>query len=261
MPYISNNGLHLHYESYGKGLPLLLIHGLGSSSKDWELQIADFSRHYQVITVDLRGHGQSDKPPGPYNVSMFVDDIIYLLKSLELPSAHVVGISLGGMVALQLAVNAPEIVRSLVVVNSCPAVIPRTIVDQIKLWVRIALIQTIGIRNTTFIISKKLFPKPEQSLLRKTLIERWSTNDKRAYLHSYRSIMGWSVLDRLDAINCPTLIISGDRDYIPMNIKRECVSQIKNAELQVISDSGHATPVDQPAQFNKVLIEFLLKQS
>src|SRR6266545_4358239 len=96
MPKVQCNDINLYYEVNGKGQPLLFIHGLGSSARDWESQVQEFSRTYQVITFDLRGHGQSDKPAGPYTMSMFASDAAALLKRLGIESANVVGLSLGG---------------------------------------------------------------------------------------------------------------------------------------------------------------------
>jgi 3-oxoadipate enol-lactonase len=109
--------------------------------------------------------------------------------------------------------------------------------------------------------SKILFPKPEQKVLRKAAIERIGSNDKRAYMSAIRSIIGWSAMDKLHEIKCPTLVISGDGDYIPVSLKTEYVSKIPNAELTIIEDSLHATPIDQPEKFNQVLLEFLARQS
>ena len=99
MPLKPVNNINMYYEVLGHGEPLLFIHGLGSSTRDWENQIDFFSKNYQVILVDVRGHGQTDKPPGSYSISMFANDIAGLLDQLELPSVHVVGISMGGMIA------------------------------------------------------------------------------------------------------------------------------------------------------------------
>ena len=74
MPTLQSNKINLYYEVTGEGQPLLFSHGLGSSARDWELQVGEFSKNYQVITIDLRGHGRSDKPAGPYSMSMFAAD-------------------------------------------------------------------------------------------------------------------------------------------------------------------------------------------
>lgn len=82
MPKIQSNGINLYYEIHGEGQPLLLIHGLGSSARDWEMQVDEFAKSFRVITLDLRGHGQSDQPRGPYSLSMFAADTVGLLKGL-----------------------------------------------------------------------------------------------------------------------------------------------------------------------------------
>ena len=107
MPYFDNDGCQLHYEDYGHGTPLLLVHGLGSSTRDWEYQIPALSPHYRVIALDVRGHGRSDKPREAYRIADFADDVAALIEHLQLPSVHLVGISMGGMIGFQLGVD-PE---------------------------------------------------------------------------------------------------------------------------------------------------------
>jgi len=125
MHLIDCDGVNLYYEEQGSGPPLLFIHGLGSSARDWDQQIPEFSsRGYRVIAFDLRGHGQSDKPPGPYTLPLFAADTAALLERLGVDPAnpaHVVGVSLGGGVAFQLAIDRPALVKTLTIVNSAPA--------------------------------------------------------------------------------------------------------------------------------------------
>ena len=105
MPYQFANGIRLRYETWGVGsTPLVLIHGLGSSADDWFLQLPAFAPHYLCVAVDLRGHGLSDKPAGRYSVGLFAADVAALLRELDLVPAHILGLSLGGMVAQQLAI-------------------------------------------------------------------------------------------------------------------------------------------------------------
>src|SRR5262245_51159666 len=91
MPTARANTIQLYYEMDGTGQPLVFIHGLGSSTRDWEAQVPEFSTSFQVITFDLRGHGQSDKPAGPYHMTMFSADLLALLQRLGIGAAHVVG--------------------------------------------------------------------------------------------------------------------------------------------------------------------------
>jgi 3-oxoadipate enol-lactonase len=261
MPKLPINNIEIYYEVTGQGTPLLLIHGLGSCSQDWQLQIPLFSQYYKVIAPDLRGHGQSDKPREQYNVELTTSDIAELLKSLGDFPAHVVGLSLGGIIAFHLAINKSELVRSLVVINSYPDAVLRTFRHKLWYWQRSLIARLLGMNTLAQIRSKILFPKPEQKVLRKAAVERIGSNDKRAYMSAIRSIIGWSAMDKLHEIKCPTLVISGDGDYIPVSLKTEYVSKIPNAELIVIEDSLHATPIDQPEKFNQVLLEFLARQS
>jgi 3-oxoadipate enol-lactonase len=109
MPRIRVHDIELYYEDVGQGPVLLLIHGLGSSIRDWEKQIVDLSQHFRVIMFDVRGHGRSDKPPGPYSIPLFATDTAELLKSLGIGSAHVVGISMGGMITLPFFLYLPYV--------------------------------------------------------------------------------------------------------------------------------------------------------
>ena len=106
----------------------------------------------------------------------------------------------------------------------------------------------------------RLFPKAAQGELRRVFVERWAENDKRAYYDAMRGLVGWSVADRLGNVHCPTLVIAADEDYTPVSLKRAYVAQMPRAELVVIEDSRHATPVERPEQFNQALMAFLSRQ-
>ena len=257
MPKIQSNGINLYYEIHGEGQPLLFIHGLGSSARDWELQVDEFAKSYRVITFDLRGHGQSDKPAGPYSMSMFAADVTGLLRGLGIDAPHVVGLSLGGGVAFQMAVDASLPIKSLIIVNSTPELIVRTFKERMMVWQRIAIVKLLGMRKMGEVLSKRLFIKPEQENIRQVFADRWAENDQRAYLNAMRALVGWSVSARVGSIRVPTLVIAADQDYSPLAAKQEYTAKIPNARLEVISDSRHATPVERPQEFNLVLQKFL----
>jgi 3-oxoadipate enol-lactonase len=261
MSTILVNNINLYYEVNGTGQPLLFIHGLGSSTRDWELQVQEFSRSYQVITFDLRGHGQSDKPAGPYSMSMFASDTAGLLKTLGIESANVVGLSLGGGIAFQLTADSPALLKTMVIVNSAPEMVVRTFKDKLGVWQRFAIVRLLGLRRMGEVLSKRLFPKAEHASLQTTFVERWAENDPRAYQNAMRAMIGWSVTDRLGLIKCPTLVISADQDYTPVALKDEYTKLIPDAQLVVIPDSHHATPVEQPEKFNAALMDFLVKHT
>jgi pimeloyl-ACP methyl ester carboxylesterase len=247
----------MYHEKTGQGLPLVFIHGLGSSTRDWEYQVDDFSPSYEAITFDLRGHGQSDKPEGPYTIPMFAADTAALLKELGVESAHVVGVSLGGAVALQLALDHPEMVKTLTVVNSAPAMYGSA--EQIKQEVdrRVAIVQQVGMRAMGEALAPNLFPAPDQAGLRRTFVERWAENDPRAYIDATRSVAEWNVLDQVASIQCPTLVIASEYDYSPVEVKESYAKLMPDAQLIVIRDAHHGVPMEKPAEFNAVLSAFL----
>lgn len=257
MPYFDNDGCQLHYEDYGHGTPVLLIHGLGSSTLDWEFQIPVLSAHYRVLALDVRGHGRSDKPRERYRMVDFADDVAALIEHLQLPPVHLVGISMGGMIGFQLGVDQPHLLRSLTIVNSAPEVKAHNLRERLEIAKRWLLARLLPLETLAKALGKLLFPRPEQAELRHKVEQRWPRNDKRAYLASLDAIIGWGVRERLQRITCPTLVISADRDYTPIEHKQAYVTELPDARLQVIDNSRHATPLDQPQRFNTVLLDFL----
>lgn len=257
MTMFSGDVIRLHYLDRGQGEPVLLLHGLGSRAEDWQLQIPVLAQRYWVIAPDLRGHGASPKPAGPYSMPLLAADVLALLDRLGLDSVHLIGLSMGGMVGFQLAIDRPEAIRSLVVVNSTPDLIPRTLAQQLQAWQRLWLARLAPPRQTGRFLAKRLFPKREQGPLRERLVTQWAENDHAAYVAAMEACIGWSVLADVGRICCPVLIVSGDRDYLPLEAKRSYATMIPGARLAIVEDSGHATPMDQPARFNELVLAFL----
>jgi pimeloyl-ACP methyl ester carboxylesterase len=257
MPVCRIQDVDLYYETAGDGPPVLLLHGLGSSSRDWENQIPELARTHRVIACDMRGHGRSEKPPGPYSVRQFAADAVRLLETLDAAPAHVVGLSMGGMIAFQMAVDTPEAVRSLIIANSGPEMILRTFRQRLLIRSRFAVVRLFGMAALGRMIAKPVFPKPEQAALRQTFEDRLAENDPRAYLDSLRALIGWSVADRIGGIRCPVLVIGSDQDYTPVEWKREYTKRIPGARLAVLEDSRHIAPIDRKQEFNHLLTDFL----
>ena len=261
MPKTTVNNVELFFETSGSGETVLLIHGLGSSARDWEMQVPAFAKRYRTVAFDLRGHGQSQKPKGPYSMSLFAKDTAELIKSLGVGSVHVVGISLGGMIAFQLAVDSPELIKSMVIVNSGPELVVRTLKERWQVFMRFAIVRLMGMRKMGEVLSKRLFPKDGQENLRQIFVARWAENDIRAYLDTMRAIVGWSVADKIQNIKMPILIVAADNDYTPVSAKEAYLPSLGNAELVVIEDSRHAVPVEKPEEFNRIVLEFLSKNT
>lgn len=257
MPVVNLGKIEIYYEIHGQGDPLLLIHGLGSSSQDWEMQLPEFSRHFQVISIDLRGHGSSGKPPGPYGIPLFAEDTARLLSGLGLKSAHILGISLGGMVAFQLALDHPEMVGSLVIVNSVPELIAHNFKDRIDYWKRLLIVRLFGLEKMGQVLAERFFTEPEQAVLREIFVQHWAENHKPSYLASLKAAFGWSVLGRLGEIQAPTLVIGADGDYFSNAEKERYTRLIPNAELVIVENSRHALPAEKPNEFNHLVLSFL----
>jgi 3-oxoadipate enol-lactonase len=255
MPTLRLDDFDLYYETSGSGTPLLFIHGLGSSARDWTPQTTAFAKDCFVIAVDLRGHGRSGDPPGPYRIADFAHDITRLLDHLGCGPVHVVGVSLGGGIGFQLAVDAPQRVRSLVVVNSAPEMILRTPLQKFAIWQRRKLVKWLGLPRFGRILSRKLFP--DDPGLAETFAQRFAANREPSYTATLNALIGWSISDHLSSIRMPTLILAADQDYTPVEFKRAYTAQLPNAELVVIPDSRHALPMERPEAFNRALASFL----
>ena len=212
---------------------------------------------YAVITVDLRGHGQSDKPPGPYSISMFANDVAGLIEALDIVPCHVVGLSLGAMTTLELAATRPDLVRSAVVVNAGPDFIPRTLKDKAMVWQRLALVKAVGLDKLGQVVADRTLPGDEQAELRERVTEIIADNDKSAYLASMRAIIGWSVRDRLDEVTSPTLVVASELDYTPIVSKQPIIDEVPDARMVVVDGARHLLPVEKPDEFNKILTAFL----
>ncbi|MGH8355585.1 MAG: alpha/beta fold hydrolase [Pseudomonas sp.] len=257
MSYFTHSGCQLHFEEYGQGAPLVLVHGLGSSTRDWEYQIPVLAAHYRVIALDVRGHGRSGKPRERYSIRGFAEDVAALIEHLRLGPVHLVGISMGGMIGFQLGVDHPALLKSLCIVNSGPEVKAKSPRDYLEIAKRWSLSRLLSLESIAKALGWLLFPKPEQAELRRKIEQRWPQNDKRAYLASLDAIIGWGVRERLARILCPTLVVTADRDYTPVAIKEAYVKELPNARLVVVADSRHATPLDQPERFNSILLNFV----
>ena len=257
MPRVLLGDLNLYYEMHGKGRPLVLLHGLGSSTRDWQFQLDDFAQHYQVVTLDLRGYGQTDHPPGPYSIRQMSEDVIALVDYLEISSFHLLGYSMGGAVALQFALDHASHVDKLIVVNSQPSFIPTGWRQKVEYRMRKTVVSALGVRRLAPIIAKRLFPDSGQQELRDLLIDRYSQNDAHAYLATLDALAVWSVESRLGDLHMPTLFITADHDYTSVQDKKWYVDQITNARMVVVENSRHGTPLDQPEVFKDHVLDFL----
>ena len=258
MPVARLKELNLHFQQHGQGEPLLLLHGLGSSSYDWEFQVPDFARHFHVIAPCLRGFGDSEKPPGPYSIAQYSADILALLDHLGIDRCHMLGFSMGGAVAFQIAVDQPQRVHSLIVVNSQPSFELDHWRKHLMVITRVGMASVLGMERMTRYVAKRLFPLPEHKHLRDRMLERQVKNQKASYLAALQALAGWSVKDRIHQLQVPTLVVAGEHDYSPLEEKKAYVDLMPNARLEVIRGTRHGTLFEKPVEVNRTVLDFLL---
>lgn len=255
---IKIDGIHLNYELAGSGDYLTLIHGMGADHTTWPDQVRGFSDRYKVLTVDVRGFGQSDKPPGPYSVKMFSDDLYGLFRALGVERIILAGHSMGGMIAMTFALDHPEMLTALILVDTSPAMAPE-MVSVMEDSARMA--ETQGLELVVDASMERSFApdfakrQPEVFAYQRELRLR---NDPIAYAAAYRAIVQFNLTAELGHIGCPTLIIVGDQDMpTPLDAARVLNDGIPASRLRVIKGSGHNTMLEQPEEFNAAVKLFL----
>lgn len=257
MPISKLNDSELYYECVGSGPPLLLIHGLGSSGDDWAFQRDEFARDHRLILPDLRGSGRSAKPPGLYSIVQFATDLWALVDLLGLDCIDVLGFSLGGAVALEMALAQPARVHRLILCNALANYRTDTWRKWLEAHLQLALVHTLGLKGTARMIAKRLFPLADQAPKRQRVIDVVGANPKAAYLASARALIGWSALERLHTLRASTLIIAAEYDYTSLADKRIEAQYFPQVEFVTICGSRHGTPFDAIEQFNACVLEFL----
>ncbi len=258
MPETTINHLRIHFEQAGCGNAILFLHGLGSCGQDWLLQTPSFCSRFRVIAPDLHGHGQTDKPRKRVSIAQMTADVACLLDALGVKRTHIVGLSMGGCVAQQLALDDPTRVRSLTLVNTFARFDSGTPGNALPLALRMGVLGVLGLPAQARFVAARMFPKPEQAELRALAAERIASNDLATYTRLILAIRAFDVTRRLGEIACPTLVIAGDRDTtVPLRAKRFLAQHIPGARFEMIADSGHATPIDQPEAFNRLVMNFV----
>ena len=236
---------------------VVLLHGLGSSRLDWPLQISALSAHYSVLSIDLPGHGCSAALQGWPDVGAYGVGVGDVLRKLEIAQAHIIGLSLGGMVALQMGLETPSVVRSLVLVNSC-AHLQMQAKGFLRSLVRLALLLTGRMKLLGDWVAGGLFPLPDQAALRQMASAHIAQTSRKAYMQAIWALARFDARDELESIAVPTLVIAGEQDAtVPLPHKLELAEKIPGAKLCVFPGSGHATPYDAHEAFNDAVLRFL----
>lgn len=256
MPLASINGTEIHYDEHGAGPAVVLIHGLGSSGADWAFQLPALRSEFRVIVPDLRGAGLSGKPAGPFSVAQFADDLWALVEHLKIDRVHLVGFSLGGAVALEMALQRPPQVARVVTINALPSYR----IDQWAKWwqayAQLWMVRWLGLPRAARLIGARLFPEPHQAAMRRRVEEVVGANARRPYLDTVRALMNWCAADRLDGLQASLLMLSAEFDYTSLDEKHQWAERL-GAEHRVIKGSRHGTPFDSIHATNACLHAWL----
>jgi 3-oxoadipate enol-lactonase len=259
MPSIDAGGAEIYYETTGEGDPLVLIMGLGADSRGWAMQTSAFAERYRVVLIDNRGVGKSSVPPGPYTTAQMATDTLTVIEAEGIARAHVLGVSLGGAIAQELALLAPDRIRSLAL--GCTWAGPTDWRSRIRAT-QLGILQTEGVEalvrfRVLFIFSPPLFQKAPalMDVIEKTMGE----TSLDGYLLQLDAAEAHDARARLGSVRAPTVVLTGKRDIlVPPELSMEVASLIPGAEL-VMLDTAHAIQLEEAERFNQTVLDFFAK--
>ena len=257
--------INIYYEIHGKGEPLVLIYGYAGHSGLWFRQIPILSKKYRVIAFDNRGVGRSDKPYIPCTMGMMAGDIAGLLDMIGIDTAHIFGISMGGMIAQHFALNYPQRVISLILgCTYCGGVHsiqpkPESIAALFDFECMKKMTPEEIVRQAIpFCFSQEFIEKNPDIVDKRVAKQLEYPTPSHGATRQAEAIMGHDTYERLPEIKLPTLVIAGDNDrLIPVENSRILASRIPEAELVIIKGAGHEFFIEDAEEANKIVLSFL----
>lgn len=247
----------LHYIDRGQGPVLVLLHGLGGSGFDWEHQVPFFASRYRVIVPDLRGFGASTRGWRLLTVRRCARDVRELLDQLGITRYALVGHSMGGAIAQQLALEDSAGVERLIITNSLPSFRPRRLRHVREIAYRWLVMAVFGPARLSRRTATRLYPLPEQAALRERSERRGARNSRLSYLMALSSLSCWSVLSRLPRLAIPVLVLEAEFDYFAHADIAHFAQVLPQVEMVSVPDAHHALPSEQPEAFNARVDAFL----
>ncbi|MFX1304764.1 MAG: alpha/beta fold hydrolase [Promethearchaeota archaeon] len=268
------NGIKICYEIFGKGYPIILIHGFGARKEGFKCQIPALSKEFKVITFDNRGAGKSERVNDPYTMQTLADDVRELLDFLEIKKTHVLGTSMGGLIAQQFVLQYPEYVNKLVLVNTVSGAPDNIGIEMIK---KNRLEQLELIKNdpekafwdNAHIWFYHKYRKELKLNPKKKFFGIWSAEDEirestilmptpRDIELQIEAIKGFNTLEKLHKIKNHTLLLAASHDKICTKRSiEEMHKRIPNSVFRVIEKAGHESPKTRAPEVNKIIIDFL----
>jgi pimeloyl-ACP methyl ester carboxylesterase len=263
MPIVKVGDINMYYEIHGKGEPLVIIPGMTLSVDSFFRHIPVFSREYQVVGFDPRGAGRSDAPDIPYTIKMMADDLAGLLNAISIKSAHIWGVSMGGMIAQEFALYYTGRVRSLILActgfgqkHSLPPSDPEVI--EIFQHPKALPPEEMAMQTSRVCMSREFIDKNPELIAQsiKRAIEH--PISPQGYMRQMQTGMSFDTYDRLPDIKAPTLVIHGNADrLLPAENARIMASRIPGAELALLEKMGHGFMTEAFDESNRIMLDFL----
>jgi pimeloyl-ACP methyl ester carboxylesterase len=260
MPYADNRGVKIYYDCYGEGVPIVFLHPWTTNGGIWYFQVFPFARTNQVIVIDHRGHGRSDKPKNGYSIHEHAADVIAVLDAANVAQAVLVGNSIGGMMVMQVNLDHPDRVIGNLILSSGTGLKEAMPPEALEAFQKdyegtfAALLD-----GTVSAKSKRERPEILDVMRAHYLVP---TNFPKYVFDSAMAdpngVFGWNVKDRLSSIRKPTLVIAGEEDQgTTVAANRLLADNIPGAKLRVLKDVGHFYQLERPSEFNAALREFV----
>jgi pimeloyl-ACP methyl ester carboxylesterase len=262
MPFADAGEFGVYFEEHGEGEPVLLLNGLGADHTTWSLQTEFFRQHFRVVVLDNPGVGQSEGPRGPYTTELFADVAARVLERLEIEQAHVVGASMGGAIAQQLALRRPELVRSLSL-HCTWARADNYLTALVRSWqayARAVPLLELQRQILLWVFTVWFFNDRPDTIdeLERQAAESPFPQGPDAFCDQAEACIGHDVLERLGEIASPTWITVGDRDILtPPHHAYLMKERLPEAVLRVWPRMGHAPFWEIPDEFNRVSLDFM----
>ena len=265
MPKTKVNDIELYYEVHGEGTPLALISGLGYPLWQWHLMVPYLEKHFQVIALDNRGVGQTDKPAGPYTASMLAKDTVGLLDTLGVGKAVVMGHSMGGFIAQAMALEYPERVSKLILASTNfggPRHVPVT-AEAMAVLSDVTSDPMTRLRNGIVVSTAPGFAERQPELIQAWLDWRVANPLDMAGYQSQMAIgLGLMTEDaafesKLPNVTASTLILFGEHDkVVPPANANLLAKQLTGSQTRILPDAGHFFPLEVPEEASQVVIQF-----
>ena len=264
MPYLKLSNAELYYEDEGKGAETLVFgHSMLFNLRMFDDQVDFLKENYRCIRFDFRGQGKSEITSDGYDLDYLAEETLELIKTLDCGPCHFVGFSMGGMVALRLACKHPEVIKSLILIDTSSEPEPSnfTFRNKTMLWVaKYGGLKLIANRVMTMFFGNDFLKDPDRKSVRKIWKNHYLANNRLGIIKVIKGVLSRrGVTEELYKIVCPSLIIIGEKDMLTDYGKAEIMrKQIENSSFKVIPRSGHMSPVEEPELVNAAIQEFLL---